>query len=157
MADYYADSSVLVKRHVTEDGTAWVQSLTAPAYGHLILASELSKVELYSALNRRVREQTLSSEDYRAIVADFAALCNHDYRLLPASQPVIERACTLIEQYPLRAYDAIQLATALIINETFQQQGYPSIIFLSADQRLVECARTMGLSTDNPNHHEGLS
>jgi hypothetical protein len=27
MADYYADSSVLVKRHVVETGSRWVQSL----------------------------------------------------------------------------------------------------------------------------------
>ena len=35
MATYYADSSVLVKRHVAEVGTPWVQALTDPTAGHL--------------------------------------------------------------------------------------------------------------------------
>lgn len=31
MTDYYADASALVKRHVQETGTAWVQTLASPA------------------------------------------------------------------------------------------------------------------------------
>jgi len=31
MADYYADSSVLVKRHVRETGTDWLRGLVNPA------------------------------------------------------------------------------------------------------------------------------
>ncbi len=39
MATYYADSSVLTKRHITETGTPWVQALTNPAAGHVFITS----------------------------------------------------------------------------------------------------------------------
>ncbi len=57
MTDYYVDSSVLVKRHIYEPGTAWFQSLVRSPYKHLIITSEISLVEIYSALNRRLREK----------------------------------------------------------------------------------------------------
>jgi len=50
MATYYADSSVLTKRHRTETGTPWVQALTDPATGHMFITSRISMVEVISAL-----------------------------------------------------------------------------------------------------------
>jgi hypothetical protein len=37
MAGYYADSSVLVKRHVLEVGTAWFRGIADPASGNMIM------------------------------------------------------------------------------------------------------------------------
>ena len=34
MADYYADSSALVKRHIPEIGSAWFQALTDQIAGN---------------------------------------------------------------------------------------------------------------------------
>ena len=56
MADYYADSSALVKQHVYEPGTDWFQALAEPTAGNLIITARVSMVEVYSALNRRLRE-----------------------------------------------------------------------------------------------------
>ena len=80
MADYYADSSVLVKRHIAEIGSAWVRALVDPALGNLITTMHISVVEVYSALNRRVREATLTPADYVRMVADFDALCGGQRR-----------------------------------------------------------------------------
>jgi predicted nucleic acid-binding protein len=55
MADYYADSSVLVKRHVNEIGSYWFRALADPATGKVIITSRVSIIEVYSAFNRRVR------------------------------------------------------------------------------------------------------
>lgn len=48
MADYYADSSVLVKRHVNEIGSTWVRALVDPAAGNVMITSRVSIVEVYS-------------------------------------------------------------------------------------------------------------
>jgi uncharacterized protein len=42
MADYYADSSVLVKRHVRETGTDWFRALADPASGQVITTARIS-------------------------------------------------------------------------------------------------------------------
>ncbi len=150
MSDYYADSSVLVKRHVQEIGTEWAKSLLE---NNLIITAEMSIVEVYSALNRRVREGSITPEDYAHIMTDFSALCTITYKLVQLSSPIIERTKLLLERYPLRAYDAVQLASALVINDAFLKQKLPALIFLSADQRLLSVAHHEGLSTDDPNVH----
>lgn len=44
MADYYADSSVLVKRHVNEIGSDWFRALADRAAGNVIITSRVSIV-----------------------------------------------------------------------------------------------------------------
>lgn len=153
MGDYYADSSVLVKRHVQELGSAWFQALAAPAAHNLIFTASISIVEFYSALNRRRREATLDLAYYQAIAADFDALCVAQYTLIELTNQVIERSRELIEHHPLRSYDAIQLATALVTNRTLLLADLPALTFLSADQRLLSAAQAEGLAVDNPAAH----
>lgn len=55
MPTFYADSSALVKRYLTERGLAWFRQLTAPSASNRVQTARLSLVEVVSALNRRVR------------------------------------------------------------------------------------------------------
>jgi hypothetical protein len=153
VADYYADSSALVKRHVYEPGSDWFQALAEPTTGNLIITARVSMVEVYSALNRRLREAHLSGADYAQIVTDFAAVCLTEYQLVELTEVVVERARLLLEHHALRAYDAIQLASALTSNDTLQAAGLPPLTFIAADNNLLTAAQAEGLATDNPNDH----
>ena len=153
MSDYYADSSALVKRHIPEIGSTWLQELTDQVVGNTIITARVSMVEVYSALNRRIREATLGTVDYARLVSDFNALCVTQYTLVELTAPIVDRAQLLLEHHPLRAYDAVHLATALIANETLVAAGLPALTLLSADNRLLDAAQTAGLATDNPNAH----
>ena len=153
MADYYADSSALVKRHVHEAGTAWFRALCDPTAGNVIVTARISMVEVYSALNRRQREARLASTDYADIVADFITVCATEYQLVELTVPVVERAKSLLERHPLRAYDAVQLASALLIQEVLQSADLPPLTFLAADDQLLTAAQTEGLTADNPSLH----
>lgn len=141
MANFYADSSALVKRHVPEIGSAWFQALAAPAAGNVITTARMSLAEVYSALNRRIREATLDAADYIQVVMDFNALCASQYTLVELTAHVVERARLLLERYPLRAYDAVHLSSALIANDALVAAGLPALTFLSADQRLLSVAQ----------------
>lgn len=88
MADFYADSSVLVKRHVREGGTDWFSAIADPATGNTILTVQVSVVEVISAFQRRVREGTLSAADAARLSADFQARCQVEYRLVALTAPV---------------------------------------------------------------------
>lgn len=153
MASYYADSSVLVKRHVAELGSGWVQALTDATAGHVFITSRCSVVEVASALNRRQREGTLSAAHYARISADFAALCATDYQLVDFTEQIVDRAWRLLEQHALRAYDAVQLASAMLTDTALRATGTPALTFLAADDRLLAAARLEGLVVDNPNLH----
>ena len=153
MAEYYADSSVLVKRHVPEAGTSWFRLLADPTSGNVIITARVSVVEVYSALNRRVREGTLDPKTYAALAADFDSVCTAEYRLLELDPTVAARACRLLEQHALRAYDAVQLATALIAKDLLVASGLQGLTFLSADARLLSAAHAEGLAVNDPNAH----
>jgi uncharacterized protein len=92
MADVYADSSALVKRHIPEVGSRWFQAQVDPVAGNVITTARISMAEVYSALNRRIREATLDAADYAHIVADFDALCATQYTLVELTVLIVERA-----------------------------------------------------------------
>ena len=151
MTNFYADSSILVKRHIAERGSAWFRTLADPTTGNTIITAQLSRVEVVSAFNRRVREANLTRPDYVRIRTDFDALCRSEYRLVSTSDLVLERARDLLEHHPLRAYDAVQLASGLIANDALSSTGVPRLIFMASDARLLKAAVTEGLDTDDPN------
>lgn len=153
MADYYADSSVLVKRHVNEIGSYWFRALADPAAGNVIITSRVSLVEVYSAFNRRMREARLSRQDYDQLASDFASIWMAEYQVVELTAAIADGARGLLEKYALRAYDAIQLASALAAEEALKADGFASPVFLAADGRLLTAARAEGLVVLYPNLH----
>jgi hypothetical protein len=53
----------------------------------------------------------------------------------------------------MRAYDAVQLASALSLHSVLTQAQLPVLVFLSADDRLMTIAQRTGLLSDNPNNY----
>jgi len=153
MAVFYADSSVLVKRHVAELGSLWVENVCDPQQGNRIVTSRLSIVEVVSALNRRVRDGSLPAADYPQLRDDFLALCRGSYQLIQPTNPVLARARTLLERHPLRSYDALQLASALMASDRLAADGSSALTLLAADGRLLTAATAEGLAVDNPNNY----
>lgn len=149
----YADSSVLAKRHLPERGSHWVRQLTAPRSGNRVATARLTLVEVISALNRRVREGSLSATDYAVARNDFLARCRRSYCLVPITNALLTQARTLLERHPLRAYEALHLASALAVQQQMQAAGLAALTFLAADDRLLSAARAEGLLTDNPDNH----
>lgn len=66
---------------------------------------------------------------------------------------IISRAVTLTQNHRLRGYDAVQLATALVTNETLVAAGLSGLTFVAADDDLLAAARSEGLTSDNPNNY----
>lgn len=148
---YYADTSVLAKRHLEETGRIWVRALTKPAANNTIFTAQISLVELYSALNRQRRKKSISSLRYARLSAIVSRIWGAQYLIVATMPPVLEAARQLVEQHPLKAYDAVQLASALQARQTIPPGS--SIIFLSADDQLPSAATAEGFLTDNPNRH----
>ena len=97
MALFYSDSSVLVKRHVAERGSPWIEQLLVPAQLHQVATSRLATVEVISAFNRRVRDGSLPAASYPQLHDDFLGLCRRTYRLVLISNDVLLEARRLLE------------------------------------------------------------
>jgi predicted nucleic acid-binding protein len=152
MAAYYLDSSALVKRYVTETGSAWVRDLCQEA-AHAIFVSELALVEVGSAFARRCHRGEIADEQRRNYLAVFIHDCAGSYHLIPTERPTIERGLDLTQRRHLRGYDALQLASALAANDVLAVAGLPALTFVSADEGLLAAAVTEELPVENPNHH----
>ena len=153
MSIYFLDSSALVKRYVTEIGSTWIRALTDPDARNPLIIARITWVEVLSALARRQREGSLTSDDVAQAIQAFRYDLNTQYQVSELDRAVAEAAGELVIQHPLRAYDAVQLASALRLQSDLVRTEAPALTFLTADDRLVAIAQAEGLFTDNPNHH----
>lgn len=149
MTVYYCDSSILVKRHITEMGSQWFR-LLADRQDTSLFTAQVSIVEVCSALNRRLREQHIDLSEYRSLMAQSTFLFGSKYDVIRLSDQIIELACSILERHPLRAFDAVHLATALTVNEQLIKVNEPILTFLTTDHRLLAAATAEGLSTFDP-------
>lgn len=153
MTAYFLDSSALVKRYVSETGTAWIQQMTDAQTGNELFIARITWVEVRSAIARRQREGSLSLAAVNQLIQTFRSDLNNQYQVIEFDATLAETAGQLVSQYPLRAYDAVQLASVLRIQPAFAQTQATQLIFLTADNRLFAIAIALGLLTDNPNNY----
>ena len=150
---YFLDTSALVKRYVPELGSNWIQSITVPAAGNFLTISQITWVEVCSAFARRQREGSLSVDEVDQLMGDFRTDFDNQYDVLEVDRTLIETAGALVMQNPLRAYDAVQLASALRVQSTLILIPETQLVFVSADNRLLDIAQSAGLTIDNPNNY----
>ena len=65
-----------------------------------------------------------------------------EYSTIPLRNQVVTLAVNLTRRYPPRGYDAVHLATAIILNTALVDAEESPIIFVSADEALCEIARS---------------
>lgn len=157
MAVLFLDSSGLAKRYVMEHGSLWVSDLLDPDNGHEVYISGLTRVEVVSAFKKKERVGGIDSQQSYIAIQQFEYHLEHEYRIIEPTLEILEEAQKKVKAYPLRAYDAVQLVTALTLNHLFTEQGEPPILFLSADDNLNRVAVTEGLVVENPNQHSALT
>ena len=129
-----------MKLYADEPGHRTVRALER------IVVSCLARVEVPAALWRKQRRGELGEGELRVLVAEFEA----DYFGTPAEPPrflvtglpssVLETAAHLLVSHALRAYDAIQLASACAVRDV--DPG--CAVFACADRALRAAATAEG-------------
>jgi predicted nucleic acid-binding protein len=137
----YFDASALAKRYVREKDSPRVRRLLS---ADVPATSRLSAVEIVSALMRRSREGTVSDKNRDRALAvldgDMAAML-----VVELTPGIVHRAQGLLGRYPLRAGDAIQLASCLVLQEELKDE---TVSFVAFDVRLVAAAAAEGLTVE---------
>lgn len=147
---WYCDASALAKRYIREVGSQWFRG---EAGNHFIIVAQISIVEVRAAVALRLRMGSLSAfAAYKARQRFAGHLNASSYQLLLLTNSILEAASQLVFRHPLRAYDAVQLASALdYVGATGLEPRY--LQFLTADDQLERAGQTEGFSTENPNRH----
>lgn len=128
----YFDASSLVKYFIEEAGSPEIRELVAES---IPVTSRLSAIEITSALCRRSREGHLSEEERGQAIALLDEMFGKLY-VVELTPEIADGAKHLLQQHPLRAGDAIQLASFLAIRERTGKD----VRFSAFDQRLIDVA-----------------
>lgn len=155
----YLDTSALVKLYAEEPGRQEVEDAVQAA--RVVAVSEIGHVEARSALARKEREGSFSADEHD----DAAEQLRRDFREVylprPVTGEVIARAGDLTRKHALRAYDAVHLATALVLREeaeelaeggrragqpSSQEGDEPRVFMMTFDASLAGAADGEGLA-----------
>ena len=135
----FLDTSALIKLYVEEAGGDGV--LQSIQRADLLAVSELTLIETHSALARLEREHKISRSACTALRRDVNAEFKAFYFQVRVSARLKQTACRLLVNHALRAMDAMQLASALIIKRNRRRR----VVFASFDVKLNLAAMQAGM------------
>jgi hypothetical protein len=135
----FFDASAVVAAYLDEADRARARRLLGRRD---VVVSRLTEVEAASAFSRLVRETVLTTARRDAAMAVFLDDLA-GWEIVEVTPEVTARARTLLVLHLLRAGDAIQLASALLVQERAAQ---PLEEFVAFDRRLLDAARAEHLT-----------
>lgn len=136
----YLDTSALVKRYFKEPYSEEVVSRWREATE--IVTSSVAYAEAMASFYRKKRATAFEDELMEQIVSDLRADW-HSFIRIQVNDELNEYIDKAIEAHPLRGFDAIHLASAMIMHEKFQAD----LLFTCFDKKLTQAAQTEGIQT----------
>ncbi len=142
---FYLDSSVLVKRYIAEAGSLRVHEIIDSQTE--IYISDITQVEVIAALTRRGKLSREATEVMHQARGDFRKdYASGTFRSVILTRQLLSEAAKLAERRALRGYNAVQLATALKVQQT--QPDIP-LVLVCADEELIKAATLEGLTVES--------
>jgi predicted nucleic acid-binding protein len=136
----YLDTSALVKRYFLESCSDDVISRWKSA-AHIV-TSFVAYAEMMAALYRKKREAGLADKSVRKIASAFHRDWQSFIRV-EVNDGLNGYIDHVVQRYPVRGFDAIHLASAMLIHERFQED----FLFACFDDILVRAAGSEGIKT----------
>jgi len=135
----YFDTSVLVKRYISETGSLQASALFRR---HDLLSSSIINPELLSAFSRRRRSGELSEAHFNTLLSRVQN-DRLQWELIEVGSVVLHGAEQLVQgAVAVRTLDAIHIASLM----TFKTTAAIEIPFITADARQRDAARQVGLN-----------
>ena len=136
-----------MKLYVREPGTDRLLRLASRAANHRLAVLALAQVEFHSAIRKRQRLGDIDESAATQVIARFEQHLETKFVRQILSDSVLDAATGLVDRYPLRAYDAVQLAGSLVFKATAGGRG---VVFVCADRQLLQAAESEGLQSMDP-------
>jgi predicted nucleic acid-binding protein len=149
---YFCDTSGIMKLYHLEIGTNWMEALFTDTESTIII-SELTSVEIYSALTKKVRTNEIADSAKEKAIINFRKDCGERFVVIPLDTMTIKKAKALIAKYgstlSIRTLDALQLATCKLVEERKE-----SLHFVCADFNLNKICELEDVHMLNPEIEE---
>ncbi len=135
----YFDSSAFAKRFIEEPGSQRIDDICQEASE--VGLSIICFPEILSALNRKVREKSISNRNY-TIAKNRLSEELSDIEIINITPKVVAKAALLLETNPLRAMDAMHVACAI---------EWDADLFVTSDRRQADAAKNAKLRIESVN------
>ncbi len=150
MSTLFLDSSAIVKYYYSEEGSTWVRS-TVNSKTNVCVISQIAVVEVAAAFAQIQRNTPMGKKRMTEMYEHFRGDLRQGIFLARAlDENVLTLAADLALRQALKGYDAVQVASALLVKSLIQDT---SLVFISGDQQMLRAARLEGLATDDPDDH----
>ena len=136
----YLDTSALVKRYFKASFSDEIMSCWKEAEG--IVTSTVAYAETMACFYRKQREEGLEDELIKTITGVFHLDWDSFIRV-DVTEDLNEHIHRTVHDHPLRGFDAIHLASALIVSEKLPDD----FLFACFDRKLLRAAKAEGLET----------
>lgn len=136
----YLDTSALLKKYFKEVGS--IEIITSWKAAEAIVISTVAYAETLAAIHRKKRE--LDSE--KAMFGKILELFKRDWNSfirVEVTDELNEWIDKMVSRYPVRGFDAIHLASALIVHDRLPE----NFLFACYDNQLLQAAQMAGLQT----------
>lgn len=134
----YLDASTLVKRYISEPGTPEVEKAISSA--GVVGTSIISRAEVSAALAKAIRTVTLTREKAASALQVFRSEWPNLVRI-QTTEMLIAQADALAWELSLRGYDAVHLASALLLKESMDEE----VEMATFDLQLWKASQKRGL------------
>jgi uncharacterized protein len=155
----YVDSSALIKHYVREVGTDAVNSKLAEVSVQRsgVFISKLGYAEILATFARRLRENPSLKAETDRIKREFEYDWTRNLNQVELDAGVMAQIPRLVTNYPLKAADAIHLASALRLRDALNLgiglgAGGGPVVFGASDKQLKTAAATEGFAIFDPEH-----
>jgi predicted nucleic acid-binding protein len=138
----YAETSAVLRWLFGEGGGDELRR--ALAASTKVTSSRLTLIETRRVIRRAERDGRLTAAEGADILAVFAQAAS-TWAVLEISEDVARRAEEAFPNEPVRTLDAVHLASAL-----FLRQSFPDLVVLTADERVGTNAALLGFRADSP-------
>lgn len=154
MTSLFMDTSALMKWYVNEKGSSRVRNLIEEKENKIHL-SQISLPETTAALSANARApKGISDAELQRAIEGFLKDCDEFFQLADVSRSIVDRAVKITQRRKIRGCDAIQLATALVLNAALREEDLPDLVFVACDKDLLSAAKAEGLATENPEDNQ---
>jgi predicted nucleic acid-binding protein len=136
----YLDTSALLKKYFQETGSDEIIARWKEATG--IVTSSVAYAEALASIHRKKREVEFNNDRFEKILHLFRRDWNSFIRV-EVTDELNDWIDKMVAHYPLRGFDTIHLASALIVHERLPEK----FLFACYDNKLLQAAQLAGLKT----------
>jgi len=157
MAVFYLDTSAIVKRYRTEEGTEFIDTLfeKIEKSKHRLATSFLSVLKFISALRRLLKAKEIIQETFTDSVARFAADLENYFIISSVDDTTISKSISLIIKHAIKTADSIHLASVIELKEILKESK-ERLVFVVDDKELYTAGLNENLKVINPRENDAV-